>query len=149
MISEFSVQRRVVFSDTDTAGMLHFAQFFIYMEDCEHQFLKSLGQAVFTDVHGVKEGWPRVDARCNFREAIQFDDHLDIKLLIRKIGKTSIQYQFQMRKVGQEKLCALGSMTAVHVFGSEATAHKPAASAIPSALLQHITEAPHEAFCDE
>ena len=32
----FKTQRRVEFRDTDTAGIVHFSNFFAYMEQAEH-----------------------------------------------------------------------------------------------------------------
>ena len=46
---EFKAVRRVEFSDTDMAGIVHFANFFRYMETAEHGFYRSLGFSVIMD----------------------------------------------------------------------------------------------------
>ena len=38
--------RRVEFRDTDAAGIMHFSTYFTYMEEVEHEFLRSLGTSV-------------------------------------------------------------------------------------------------------
>jgi len=43
MAYEFKVVRRVEFSDTDMAGIVHYSNFFRYMETAEHAFFRSLG----------------------------------------------------------------------------------------------------------
>ena len=40
---EFEVTRHVEFSETDMAGVMHFSNFFRFMEAAEHGFFRSLG----------------------------------------------------------------------------------------------------------
>src|SRR5213078_989612 len=46
MPAVFRTTRRVEFADTDMAGIVHFANFFRYMESAEHEFLRSHGLSV-------------------------------------------------------------------------------------------------------
>jgi acyl-CoA thioester hydrolase len=43
MAFEYKVRRRVEFSETDMAGIVHYSNFFRYMEAAEHEFFRSLG----------------------------------------------------------------------------------------------------------
>ena len=56
----FEFQRRVEFHETDLAGIVHFSNFFRYMEDCEHAFYRSLGYSVheMDDGEGGSVLWP-------------------------------------------------------------------------------------------
>ena len=45
----FKTQRRVEFRDTDTAGIVHFSNFFAYMEQAEHALLRSIDLGVICD----------------------------------------------------------------------------------------------------
>jgi len=84
MAYDFTTNRRVEFSDTDMAGIMHFARFFVFMETAEHQFLNSLG----TSVHAVRDGrtlgWPRLAASCEFFRPVCFEDELDMPAFLRK-----------------------------------------------------------------
>jgi len=42
MAYEFKLVRRVEFNETDAAGIVHFSNFFRYMESVEHAFFRSL-----------------------------------------------------------------------------------------------------------
>ena len=97
MKSHFDHLRKVSFSDTDLAGIVHFASFFPYMEDCEHEFYRSLGLSVtnMRDFNGDKLGWPRVHASCNYKKPLHFDDEFKIILTIVKISTKTIKYNFQ------------------------------------------------------
>ena len=46
MPCEFKVVRRVEFSETDMAGIVHYSNFFRYMETAEHGFFRRLGYSV-------------------------------------------------------------------------------------------------------
>jgi len=111
MTDPFRTTRRVEFRDTDAAGIIHFSAFFHYMEEVEHEFLRSLGLSVLArDEHGVVS-WPRVAASCNFRGAVRFEDVLDIELRLARIGGKSITYAFRFTHQGRE--VADGEITAV------------------------------------
>ncbi|MEQ2009187.1 MAG: acyl-CoA thioesterase, partial [Limisphaerales bacterium] len=48
MASEFKALRRVEFSETDMAGIVHYSNFFKYMETAEHAFFRSLGFSIIS-----------------------------------------------------------------------------------------------------
>jgi len=95
----FVTQRRVEFADTDMAGIVHFARFFNYMEEAEHEFLRSRGLSVVMTHQGRRIGWPRVSATCDFKKPARFEDVLDIHLTLSRIGAKSLTYlaEFQLR----------------------------------------------------
>ena len=43
---EQRIRRRVEFSETDMAGIVHYSNFFRYMEAAEHEFFRALGFSV-------------------------------------------------------------------------------------------------------
>jgi 4-hydroxybenzoyl-CoA thioesterase/acyl-CoA thioester hydrolase len=107
----FQVNRRVEFRDTDMAGIVHFSVFFTYMEQAEHEFLRSLGLGVIAKVEGQEISWPRVSATCDYRRAIKFEQLIDITLRVSRIGEKSVSYDFRFEHSGQ--LVAEGRITAV------------------------------------
>ncbi|MEZ6096548.1 MAG: thioesterase family protein [Pirellulaceae bacterium] len=111
MATTFRVQRRVEFRDTDMAGIVHFSVFFMYMEQAEYEFLRSLGMSVVGDVAGQTLSWPRVAAECNYRRAIKFEQMIDIELSISRIGDKSVAYAYNFFESGQP--IADGSITTV------------------------------------
>lgn len=107
----FVYRRRVEFRDTDMAGIVHFSVFFTYMEEAEHEFLRSLGLSVVSVFEGQKLSWPRVAAKCNYRRAIRFEELIDLELTIGRIGEKSVTYHFKFKN-GNE-LVADGEVTTV------------------------------------
>lgn len=60
MTAQFITTRRVEFADTDMAGIIHFANYYRYMEEAEHAFFRSLGLRIMqSQPDGSVIGWPR------------------------------------------------------------------------------------------
>ena len=93
MAHQFFYRRRVEFADTDVAGIMHFSNFFRFMEVTEHAFYRSLGFSVHPFQRGSDEddaahvGWPRVHASADFRLPLRFEEEVEIELLIEEIRK--------------------------------------------------------------
>jgi 4-hydroxybenzoyl-CoA thioesterase/acyl-CoA thioester hydrolase len=107
----YDYRRRVEFRDTDMAGIVHFSMYFAYMEEAEHDFLRSLGFGVFATGESGTVSWPRVSAHCDFRAALKFGDSVDIAVRVLRIGSKSVTYQFEFFR-GETKI-ADGKVTAV------------------------------------
>lgn len=107
------IQRRVEFYETDMAGIVHFSNFFRYMEACEHSFLRSLDHELHGLLDGLETGWPRVSATCDYRAPARFGDLLDIRLFIGEIRPRSVRYVFRI--VRDLTLIAEGRIAAAHV----------------------------------
>lgn len=101
-ISEFKTQRRVEFADTDMAGIVHFSRYFVYCESAEHALLRHLlGSEAHFHHEGHEIGWPRARATCNFVSPARLGDVLDIRVLIRRKGKRSLTYGFEISCAGR------------------------------------------------
>jgi acyl-CoA thioester hydrolase len=108
----FTTSRRVEFGDTDMAGIVHFANFFRYMEAAETEFLRSLGLSVSWRQDGVKWGFPRVSVSCDFQRPATFEDVLTIAVTVERVGAKSVAYRFDFSNQRGESV-AVGRITAV------------------------------------
>lgn len=113
MVYEFRWQRRVEFAETDMAGILHFSNYFRYMEETEHAFFRSLGHSVHAPDDGGAFGWARGHAACTYARPLHYEDVVDIQLLVRGKREKSIDYVFVFRL--QDAEIARGAITAVCV----------------------------------
>ena len=107
----FRTTRRIEFSDTDAAGIAHFTAFFRFMEQAEHELLRSVGLSVFMQVDGQEITWPRVSSKCDFRSMAKFEEVLEIAASISRLGEKSITWSFQFT-IGPREVAA-GEITAV------------------------------------
>lgn len=141
---EFKATRVVEFSDTDMAGIMHYANFFRFMETAEHAFYRSLGFSVAMTETRPRLGWPRVHASCDFRKPLRFEDRVEIHLLVAEKKSKAIRYQFRFRKLNGSPVeeVARGSLTIVCVL------YQPdgslSATAIPPEISEKIEVAPAE-----
>jgi acyl-CoA thioester hydrolase len=111
MAVPFRTSRRVEFGDTDMAGIMHFANFFRFMEAAECDFLRALDLSVTLDWQGEHFGLPRVSARCDYLSPARFGDVLTIAVSVRRLGGKSVTYGFDFFK--DETALARGQITAV------------------------------------
>jgi YbgC/YbaW family acyl-CoA thioester hydrolase len=110
------VKRRVEFSQTDAAGLIHFSTYFNYMESAEAELLRSLGTSIIWEDGEKMMGFPRVDCQCSFRSPLRFEDLVSIEISVSEITGKSIQYAFRFLDP-QGQLCAEGSMVTACVRG--------------------------------
>lgn len=141
MAYEFKATRRVEFSDTDLAGIMHYANFFRFMETAEHGFYRSLGFSVVMPATDPRLGWPRVRAECDFRKPLRFEDMVEIHLLVAEKRNKAITYQFRFRKLNDEPVVevARALITIVCVAHQDG---KMSAVPIPAEIGSRIEVAP-------
>lgn len=144
MAYEFKAVRRVEFSETDMAGIVHYSNFFKYMEFAEHAFFRSLGMSVVSRDVDPPVGWPRVRAECDFKLPLHFEDEVEIHMLVSGKHSKSLTYSFRFRRLNENPPCevARGSLTVVCVTHDKDGKMKSAA--IPKAIADKIDVAPEE-----
>ncbi len=111
-MTPFTMTRRVEFGDTDMAGIMHFVNFFRFMEAAETAFLRERGLTVHWRESGGKLGFPRVSAQCEYRAPAFFEDVLTITVTVEKVGRKSVTYLFHFNNQRGE-LIAVGRLTSV------------------------------------
>lgn len=142
---EIKIRRRVEFSETDMAGIVHYSNFFRYMEAAEHAFFRSLGFSIVTRSTHPPVGWPRVHAHCDYHAPLMFEEEFEVHLLVIEKKSKALSYQFRFRKVGDDSQeVARGKMTVVcvthHADGSMSAVH------IPREIAEQIEVAPPQAL---
>jgi len=142
MAYEFELTRSVEFSETDMAGIMHFSNFFRFMESAEHAFLRSLGFSVVLSRSGFEVHLPRVHAECDYLVPVRFEDEIQIKLLVEKKSTRSLAYQFRFFRANGEtqEEVARGRLVVVSAEVTKDGAMK--AVSLPKALAEKIQEAP-------
>jgi len=113
----FRHRRLVEFADTDLAGIVHFANFFRFVESAEHAFFRSLGFRVHTDDGATHQGWPRLEVACKYLKPARFEQTLEICLRIEELRTTSLRYGFWIFGTddAERPLLATGAFSIVHV----------------------------------
>jgi|SoiMethySBSTD1v2_1073268.scaffolds.fasta_scaffold209733_3 acyl-CoA thioester hydrolase len=133
MPSAYTLTRRVLFHETDMAGVVHFSCFFRYMEEAEHALWREAGLSIARRGHEL--GWPRVAASFEFRQPLYFEDEFQARVRITAITNRTIQYACALTKAGET--VATGSMTIACVL------QKPNEPMRSVAIPPEITERLH------
>jgi YbgC/YbaW family acyl-CoA thioester hydrolase len=135
-LSEFTYRRRVTFPEVDSAGIVHFSNYFRYMEEAEHALWRAAGLSVAKRGTGV--GFPRVSASFDYHRPLRFEDEFDARIRIVALREKSFRYECTLTK-GDEKI-ATGTVTVVCVARGPDGGMK--ACPIPPEIVAHFEASP-------
>lgn len=110
-VSEFVYRRRVQFPETDASGIVHFTNFFKYVEEAEHALWRAAGRSIAD--HDATIGFPRVAASFEFKKALKFEDEFDVHIKVVEKTRKTIRYSAELRRNGD--VHATGSLTIICV----------------------------------
>ena len=109
-VSEYTLHRRVNFYEADQAGIVHFSNYYRYMEEAEYGLWRSAG--ISLEPTG-QYAFPRVAASFDFHAPLRFDEEFSVRLRVAHIGRTSLRYVCDIAR-GTTPI-ATGAMTLVCV----------------------------------
>lgn len=92
MEATFELQRRVEFVETDMAGIAHFTNYFRYMEEAEHAFLRSRGLSVVLSDPKGKLGFPKMSATCDYKRPARYEETIQVKVKVSCEDGKSVNY---------------------------------------------------------
>lgn len=98
---------RVAWVDTDAGGRIHFSNAFRWAEVAEVGLVRN--------VLSIEEwgDFPRKHVHAEFLKVLRFDDEIEVRLRVDRVGTTSITYAWTISKDGEPYV--LGGHTVVHV----------------------------------
>ncbi len=148
MTFRYHHRRRVLFWETDLAGIAHFSNFFRWMEEAEHAFYRSLGLSVHPlrpDPGEEGTGWPRLKASAEYRLPLRFEEEFEIELLVAELRSKAIRYELKFWKNPDvpdgRQLAARGELVVVSVRADPETGEMRAKT-IPDTFRSRISAAP-------
>jgi acyl-CoA thioester hydrolase len=98
---------RVAWMDTDAGGRIHFTAVFRWVEAAETALMRRLG---------LMEGWdnfPRRHVEADYLKVLVFEDEVEVRLRVDRVGSTSITYGWELVKDAEPYVS--GRHTVVHV----------------------------------
>ncbi len=123
---------RVYWSETDAAVMMHFSNFFRICEKTEEDFFETLGLRFDPDSTIV---FPRAHASCDYHYPLYPGDKYRVAIVEIVVGRTSIEYSFEIHNETHDKLSAKCRIVAV---AYDKAMRKPVP--IPDALKKLLIE---------
>ncbi len=136
MTHHFSAKRRVEFFETDLAGIVHFANFYRYMEQAEHEFFRSLGLVIHGKLaDGTVFGWPRVSATCSFKSPAYYDDEIEVRLTVQRLTRRSLTITYEFHR--ESTVLAQGEMKTAYCLVPNGA--KLESAEMPDACFEQLT----------
>ncbi len=89
----FIHQGRVAFHETDAAGIVHFANFFLYAEEAETAALATLG---LCPAEAARYAYPRVKAEASYARPLHFHEAYEVRTTITHLGESSLHWRFDI-----------------------------------------------------
>ncbi|MCH6258965.1 acyl-CoA thioesterase [Puniceicoccaceae bacterium K14] len=117
MLTEYTFRHRIAFHETDMAGIVHFSNYFRWMEMGEHALLASIDFPAVKKDGATFWGWPRVRASCDYSEPIRYADEILCRVFIKEIKIKAVVYFFRFFKKTDDRgfvPVAKGEMTSVY-----------------------------------
>ena len=93
-----------MWSDTDPAGIVWFGVFFRYFENAEEELFRRLGQDRTPLLHELGIFMPRTSLQARFRSPAKLGDDIAVGVGVAAIRDRRIEYAFDIREQGSERL---------------------------------------------
>jgi acyl-CoA thioester hydrolase len=106
--TEHTQRFRVAWVDTDAGGRIHFTAAFRWAEATETSLWRALGL-----IDGQSGNWPRRHVEAEFLRALVFEDKVEVRLRVERIGTTSLTFTWDV--VHEGEVAIAGRHTVVQV----------------------------------
>jgi YbgC/YbaW family acyl-CoA thioester hydrolase len=116
-VIEHVERTRVAWVDTDAGGRIHFTAAFRWAEVAETALMRRLG---LLDAWG---SYPRRRVEADYRKVLVFEDEIEVRLQVERVGRTSITYVWEISKDGD--VYVVGRHVVVRVDGAGEAALLP------------------------
>ena len=102
-------QYRVIYGDTDRAGVVYYGNYLRLFEIGRTEFLRALASATYKEIeeHGVV--MPVVEAYVRYKSPAYYDDLLNIETAISDLDQFSVTFFYRIVRPGEDKVIAQGS----------------------------------------
>jgi YbgC/YbaW family acyl-CoA thioester hydrolase len=104
-------------ADTDAGGRIHFTAALRYAELAETGLRRRLG------VLGDWGDYPRRRVEADYHRVLHFDDEVDVRIRVERLGRTSITWSWEITRAGE--VCVDGRHVVVHVDDAGRSAQLP------------------------
>jgi acyl-CoA thioester hydrolase len=132
----FTIDIPVRWVDTDALKVVHYSNYFRYVEAAEEELYRSLGFTFKELNEKYKIAIPRVEAFSKYKAPARYGDILIVKLRLGDKTEKTIRYDFEiLRKSDGETLCS----GYLKIIGLDLSLWK--ATALPNDLLMSVANA--------
>ena len=119
---KYRIEERVRWGDVDAARIIFYGAYIRFFEFAETELFRAVGLPYGVMFDELDIWLPRAHLECDFRQAAQLDDLLEVYVYVGRVGTKSLRLNFEVRRSGEEELVAEAHFVLVAVrrntFGS-------------------------------
>jgi len=134
MVFKFDISVRWI--DTDALGVVHYSNYFRYVETAEEELYRSLGFTFKEMNETYKIAVPRIEAFCRYKSPARFGDALTVILRLGGKSEKTVKYEFEIRKKTDDEVLCSGHLM---IIGLDLVSWK--ATALPLDLFAKVAKA--------
>lgn len=135
MNKEFFWNVRVYYEDTDTGGVVFYANYLKFFERARTEWLRAhgIGQQLLTETHRAM--FVVKSTSVDYHSPAKLDDELKLSVVVQKLGRASVEFfQEAWREQGTEKTLLTSGRIRVGCVNTETFRPSP----IPDEVLDRI-----------
>jgi YbgC/YbaW family acyl-CoA thioester hydrolase len=132
------VDGRVMWPDTDAAGIVWFGVFCRYFENAEEELFRALGHDRTELLKRLHIYMPRTSLTCSFRSPAKLGDEISVGVAVADISDRRVTWAFDVRERGTDRLICEASYR-VACVDAVSFAARPVPAEIASLLTPAMT----------
>lgn len=110
----FTSLLKIRFDDVDGAGIVYYPQFFHLCHKAFEDFFDDAASVSYPQlINEKRRGFPTVAIHSDFTAPLRYGDIALVKLEIKKIGRCSATFNYEIRRKQDSKLCFSAQITKV------------------------------------
>ena len=98
---------RVSYGETDTMGVLYYAEYLHIFERARSEYIRALGMS-YADVERRGVYLPVREAQCRYRSPAHYDELVQVHTAISEWGRASLKFVYEMRSEDKTRVLATG-----------------------------------------
>jgi acyl-CoA thioester hydrolase len=105
---EYRHRLRVRYAETDAGRVAHHSSYAAWLEEARTEWMRSRG----TSYHSIEaQGCFLMvtEMRCRYLSPARYDDELEISVSVKERRRASIELEYGIRRVGDDKLVAMAA----------------------------------------
>jgi len=135
-VTVFRIDMPVRWVDTDALRVVHYSNYFRYVEAAEEELYRSLGFTFKELNETYKIAIPRVEAFCRYKAPARFGDIVTVILQLNEKSEKTMKYEFEIQRKSDGELLCTGYLK---IIGLDLVSWK--ATTLPPDLIAKVATA--------
>jgi YbgC/YbaW family acyl-CoA thioester hydrolase len=110
----FTSLQKIRFDDVDGAGIVYYPQFFHLCHKAFEDFFDDAASISYPKlINDFRRGFPTVAIHSDFFAPLHYGDLVIVKLVLERIGRSSVIFNYEIRRKQDSELCFSTQITKV------------------------------------